>query len=281
MIKWLLLSFLILLGFIAFSICWVFTNLAPHKITNSIGMCFVRIPTSSFQMGPQSDENDLTRSVPPKPMRMLELFYMGTYEVTQIQYESIMGKNPSYFQGDRIAARDHTGQVTNFGANLKHPVENVSWDDAMEFCRRLSERSEEIAAGRFYTLPTEAQWEYSCRAGSRDPYSFGDNPKHLPEFAWFRDNSLGLTHPVGKKKRNAWGLYDMHGNVSEWCLDSYPFPEQETDDRATAFNKTDFRIYRGGNWYVEAELCQSDARDWENRSYKLGMGFRVAMFLRK
>lgn len=281
MIKWILLSLLILLGLSLLSIGWVFTNRAPLELTNSIGMRLIRIPAGSFSTSLRSDEDQVYAYSKQKRITMLGSFYIGMYEVTQAQYEMIMGENPSYFRGDRIAVRDHSGNLTNPFAYLNYPVENVSWDNAIEFCRRLSERPQEVAAGRFYTLPTEVQWEYSCRAGSRESYSFGDNPNHLPEFAWFRDNSLGLTHPVGKKKRNAWGLYDMHGNVSEWCLDSYPFPEQETDDRATAFNKTDFRIYRGGNWYVEAELCQSDARDWENRSYKLAMGFRVAMFLRK
>jgi|688.fasta_scaffold91067_2 formylglycine-generating enzyme required for sulfatase activity len=281
MIKWVLLSFLTLLGFVLFSIGWGFNILAPNKVTNSIGMSFVRIPAGTVQIGPPSDEDDFYAYSRQKRMTKVDSFYIGTYEVTQAQYETIMGENPSYFRGDRIAIRDHTGHAINFLAHLNYPVENVSWDHAIEFCRRLSERPQEVEAGRYYTLPTEIQWEYACRAGSRDPYSFGDNPKHLAEFAWFRDNSLGLTHPVGKKKRNAWGLYDMHGNVSEWCLDSYPFPEQETDDQATAFNKTDLRIYRGGNWYVEAELCRADARDWEHRSYKLAMGFRVAMLLKK
>jgi eukaryotic-like serine/threonine-protein kinase len=126
------------------------------------------------------------------------------YEVTQGEYERVMGTNPSHFKGDP-----------------RLPVETVSWQDAMTFCERLSALPAERSAGRVYRLPTEAEWEYACRAGSTTIYSFGDSEGSLGDYAWYDSNSGSKTHPVGQKRPNAWGLYDMHGNVWEWCSDWY------------------------------------------------------------
>ena len=130
-------------------------------------------------------------------------YYLGAFEVNQDQYEKVMGDNPSHFKGG------------------KNPVDHVYWQEAVYFCKTLSKLPEEKAAGRVYRLPTEAEWEYACRAGSTTAYSFGDNAQRLSEYAWFGDVPGGKTHPVGEKKPNRWGLYDMHGNVSEWCRDWY------------------------------------------------------------
>jgi formylglycine-generating enzyme required for sulfatase activity len=178
-------------------------------------------------------------------------FLLGKHEVTQAQWEAVMGNNPSVFKKS--------------GADA--PVENVSWDDAMAFCKKLNER--ERAAGRLpggyeYTLPTEAQWEYACRAGSHGDYgklADGSEGK-LDEMGWYNRNSGGKTHPVGQKKPNAWGLYDMHGNVREWCLDE----------------EGSFRVYRGGGWFTDASHCRSDDRKWGGPGSRVSfLGFRLAL----
>jgi formylglycine-generating enzyme required for sulfatase activity len=122
-------------------------------------------------------------------------FAIGKYPVTQEQYQAVMGNNPSYFQG-----------------NPQNPVESVSYDDAVVFCQKLSEMT-----GKNYRLPTESEWEYACRAGTTTDYYFGDDANQLGDYAWYEDNSGLITHPIGQKLPNAWGLYDMHGNVWEWC----------------------------------------------------------------
>ncbi|BAF36128.1 hypothetical protein [Microcystis phage LMM01] len=170
----------------------------------------------------------------------IKSFRIGKYPVTQIQYQAVMGANPSYFQG-----------------NPQNPVENVSWNDAQAFCQKLSK-----ATGKQYRLPTEAEWEYACRAGTTTEYYFGDDYRQLGDYAWYFDNSQGTTHPVGLKLPNAWGLYDMHGNVWEWCQNS---------------------CVRGGSWGISSNLCRSAIRDHDLylrgfRDYDIG--FRVAETIR-
>jgi formylglycine-generating enzyme required for sulfatase activity len=192
----------------------------PKEITNSIGMKLVLIPKGTFMMGsPKSDEGrqwDETQH----EVTISKDYYLGVYEVTQAQYEKVMGKNPSYFQGAKVG---------NENADL--PVENVSWDDTVEFCKKLSDLPEEKKAGRVYRLPTEAEWEYACRAGGVTAFSFGESSESLGDYAWFDENSRRQTHPVGQKKPNAWGLYDLHGNVWEWCSDRYgEYPQGAVSD---------------------------------------------------
>jgi len=219
---------------------------------NSIGMRFVPISAGTFTMGEDKTAHKVT---------LTQAFELGQYEVTQKQYETVMGTNPSREKGPQ------------------NPVEHVSWDDAVEFCRKLSA---EKKAGYIYRLSTEAEWEYSCRAGTTTKYSFGDSDSELGDYAWYNDNGLeglsGVTrHPVGRKKPNAWGLYDMHGNVGEWCQDWYgDYPSGSVTDPIGPVSGK-YRSSRGGSFVNPASLVRS-ARRTPTRPGKRssGLGFRPA-----
>ena len=189
---------------------------------------------------------------------MTKAFELGVYEVTQEQYEAVMGENPSRFKG------------------AQNPVEKVSWDDAVEFCRQLSALPAEKASGYVYRLPTEAEWEYACRAGTTTVYSFGDSDSELGDYAWYDKNSGKTTHPVGGRKPNAWGLYDMHGNVWEWCQDRYgDLPSGSVTDPLGASSGSD-RVYRGGSWSNFSGICRSAFRiRFTPVNRNLTSGFRV------
>ena len=167
--------------------------------------------------------------------------YFGKYEVTQAQWQAIMGNNPSYFKGD-----------------LSRPVEHVSWNDCQKFIKKLNARTEVKSAGITFRLPTEEEWEYTCRAGSKGKYGLLADGREgtLDEMGWYEDNDDKI-HPVGQKKPNAWGLYDMHGNVWEW----------------TASANGSNRIFRGGSFYNDASYCESGSGNWfipDSRNNSLG-----------
>jgi formylglycine-generating enzyme required for sulfatase activity len=193
-------------------------------------------------------------------------FELGVYEVTQEQYEQVMGSNPSKFP---TSSRQKIKGPQN-------PVENVSWDDAVEFCRKLTELPAEKSAGYVYRLPTEAEWEYACRAGTTTKYSFGDSASELNDYAWRAQNSEATTHPVGGKQPNAWGLYDMHGNVFEWCQDWYAdYPSGSTTDPTGAASGL-YRVYRGGSWRGLSDSSSSARRARRAPRYHGNdRGFRV------
>ncbi len=228
--------------------------LNQQPITNSIGMKLKLLPAGQFVMG--SDQREADKRT--HQVTLTKPFYVGIHEVTQEQYEKVMGTNPSGFKGPQ------------------NPVEQVSWEDAVEFCRKLSELPEEKAAGRVYRLPTEAQWEYACRAGTTTEYSFGNDAESLGEYSWFFANSGGKTHAVGQKLPNAWGLYDMHGNVFEWCMDRYgDYPRGSVTDPVGASSGSN-RVCRGGSWIYAAEGCRSAIRKRDYPSDRNDdYGFRV------
>jgi formylglycine-generating enzyme required for sulfatase activity len=204
---------------------------------NSIGMDFVLIPAGTFLMGSNDGSND---EKPVHEVRLSKSFYLGKYEVTQGQWQAIMGTNPSNFKGD---------------ANL--PVENVSWNEMQEFIRKLNAKEGDTK----YRLPTEAEWEYAARAGTTTAYSFGNDERQLGEYAWYSPNSGNKTHPVGQKKPNAWGLYDMHGNVWEWVQDWYgPYTAGSAVDPAGPASGS-FRVHRGGGWTLVAWFCRPAYRN--------------------
>jgi formylglycine-generating enzyme required for sulfatase activity len=225
------------------------------------------IKAGTFTMGsPDSEAGRLLDEGPQHAVTISKDFWLGKFPVTQAQYQALTGTNPSAFQTD---------------PNL--PVECVSWDNAVAFCQKLTDQEQaagRLPAGYAFQLPTEAQWEYACRAGTTTPYA-GD----LEEMTWYDKNSAGSTHPVGQKKPNAWGLYDMHGNVREWCADKYgPYSTGPVTDPLGV--KGPYRVQRGGSWYLAARYCRSAAR-YSAVSGGIGggsgifvssiLGFRVAL----
>jgi len=206
---------------------------------NGVTLDMVLIPAGSFTMGDDSGDSD---ERPAHRVAISKPFYLGKYEVTQEQWEAVMGSNPSHFKGP------------------KNPVEEVSWDDCQTFVAKVNAKY--AGTGRQFTLPTEAQWEYACRAGSTTQYSLADDEGSLGDYAWFAGNSGGRTHPVGQKKPNAFGLYDMHGNVWEWCQDRYDsdyYGNSPTDDPTGAASGS-YRVLRGGGWLIIAWSCRSAFR---------------------
>jgi len=223
-------------------------------------MEFVLIPAGEFTMGSPAPDSVTWDKRPQHQVKFLKPFYMARHEVTQAQYQAVMGTNPSHFKG----------------ADL--PVDTVSWYDATEFCRRLEER-----VGRRVRLPTEAKWEYACRAGTTTRYHFGDSADDLGKHAWYWDNSGEKTHAVGGKPPNAWGLHDMHGNVFEWCIDrSSTYPSARLIDPSQPGNKhgySEWRIMRGGSWGFASRCLGSADRygDVPGARYNY-YGFRVVTF---
>ena len=222
---------------------------ANRGITNSLGMKLVPIAKGKLQMGSGVQEEGYRFNESRHEVTLTRDYYLGAFEVTQAQYSKLMGNNPSHFQGDQVEGVDSSN----------HPVDQVSWEDAVEFCKRLSELPEERAAGRVYRLPTEAEWEYACRAGSNAPFGFG-GLELADDYGWFSSNSKGKSQPVGQKEPNAWGLYDMHGNVKEWCSDwAGDYPEGAVSDPIGA-SEGYSRMNRGGCWLYDAASCKSGER---------------------
>jgi formylglycine-generating enzyme required for sulfatase activity len=218
---------------------------------NSIGMKLAFIPAGTFTMGSPPDERMRQDEERQRQVRISRPFRISVTEVTQAQWQAVMDMNRSAHQGEDL------------------PVENISWRDAVEFCQRLSEKE-----GKRYRLPTEAEWEYACRAGVSGAFS---PDADLEEIAWFDDNSGGQSRPVGLKRPNAWGLYDMHGNVAEWCSDAYgPYEgDGEIVDPAGP-EQGRGRVVRGGSWRGFPPSLRCAARSSAPESYQLPyIGFRV------
>jgi formylglycine-generating enzyme required for sulfatase activity len=217
-------------------------------------MELVLIPAGTFQMG--SDDSDAYDSEKPMhTVRITQPFYLGKYEVTQGQWQAVMGNNPSKFTGDP-----------------NRPVESVSWDDVQEFIRRLNSRE----GGATYRLPTEAEWEYAARAGTTTRWSFGDEASQLELYAWYGENDGLQTHPVGQLQPNRWGIYDMHGNVWEWVQDWYGGYASSTAVDPAGPSSGSGRVIRGGGWSSTARFCRSAFRGHDAPGYRYGyLGFRL------
>jgi formylglycine-generating enzyme required for sulfatase activity len=222
----------------------------------------VYIPAGTFMMGSEDDEYGYTS---PIHQVTLQGFGIGAYEVTQAQYEAVMGVNPSYH---RMPYDPQSGN---------RPVDLVTWDNAREFCTALSS-----VTGRTFTLPSEAQWEYTCRAESNTLFSFGDDDSLLGNYAWYELNSGNWTHYVGTKLPNAWGLYDMHGNVVEWCLDTWHenYTGAPTDGSAWEPDAGVTRVLRGGEYCFSASDLRSAYRRYSHQySSTDSYGFRIVEIL--
>jgi predicted Zn finger-like uncharacterized protein len=255
----------------------------PKQLANSLGMKLVLIPAGTFQMGSPLSEPNRSDDEQQHEVEITQPFYMGVYEVTQEEYERVMDTNPSNFK--QVA-----GQNTR-----RFPVENVSWHDAVEFCRKLSELPAEKNAGRVYRLPTEAEWEYACRDGASDPgpFFFQKPSRSLSsDQANFNGNYPYGDAPQGRYLQrpvpvddpsyepNGYGLYHMHGNVWEWCKDWYgPYdPSKRQDPKGP--QDGDRRVLRGGSWYYAGGPggCRAAGRGWSEPGirYHVG-GFRVVL----
>jgi formylglycine-generating enzyme required for sulfatase activity len=225
-------------------------------ITNSIGMKLTYIPPGTFSMGSPKDEKDRSEDEEQHEVEITKGFYLGVYEVTQGEYEKVMGANPSYFSSKGDGKTKVAGVDTS-----RFPVESVSYEDAVKFCTTLSALPEEKQKKRAYRLPTEAEWEYACRGGatSKTPFHFGQS---LSSDQANFDGKLGRTCKVGSYQPNGFGLYDMHGNVWEWCSDwygkDYYGKSPKRDPQGPSEGSS--RVFRGGCWINRAESCAAAYR---------------------
>ena len=228
-----------------------------NELVNTIGMEFVRIEVGTFRMGAPARRAGRSDDRSRYTIHISQPFYLGKYEVTQGQWRAVLGDNPSHF--------------TDCGDTC--PVENVSWEDAQAFIEELNLRE----GIRVYRLPTEAEWEYATRAGTRTVYSFGNTKSQLRAYGWYRDNSDNTTHPVRGKRPNGWGLYDLHGNVWEWVADWYgDYPSGRVTDPQGPSSGT-HRVIRGGGWRYNARDCRTASRGIGMPGFRSSyVGFRLA-----
>ena len=237
---------------------------------NGLKMKLVWCPPRNFTMGSPKSEKDRFENEDQVEVTLTKGFWLGKYEVTQSEWKQVMATE--FWKG---------ANLTKEGADF--PATWVNWPDATEFCRKLTEQERNkgrMPDGWEYTLPTEAQWECACRAGTKTKFSFGDDESKLGEYAWFVVNTSiageGYAHQMGRKKPNPWGLCDMHGNVWEWCRDYYAekLPggrDPEVTEKAYA------RVLRGGSWRSDVALCRSAYR-WPTPGARDNfIGFRVAL----
>jgi len=227
---------------------------------DGVKLVMVEIPAGEFLMGSTFPGN-IKHEYPQHKVIISKPFYLGKYEVTQMQWTKVMGNNPSFFKRKRTEG--------------PRPVEDVSWNDAQEFITKLNGMT-----GQKFRLPTEAEWEYACRAGSTTKYFFGDDMEGLEEYAWYMDNSNYRSHPSGLKKPNPFGLYDILGNVWEWCSDRYGSKyysaSPETDPKGP--NSGKYHIVRGGGWHWPGMGLRSAHRYYHESTHKYAnIGLRLAM----
>jgi formylglycine-generating enzyme required for sulfatase activity len=271
---------------------------AEVEISSLLRIKLCLSPPGEFVMGsPQAEVDALIQSVadrnwqahfrseaPQHPVRLTKAFYLGVYPVTQQQYQEVMGVNPSTFS----RTGQHKDAVRDSDPD-QHPVEMVCWLDAVNFCNRLSEKeglnpyylriADEVAVlgGNGYRLPTEAERECACRAGTTTRWSFGDNETNLPQHGWTELNAGRQTHPVGKLTANPYGLYDLHGNVWEWCWDWHGDYAPAASTNPTGPSTGTVRVLRGGAFDYSPSYSRSALRDrYEPWLHAYNFGFRVA-----
>jgi len=235
---------------------------ANGRTIKDLNLVMINVQPGEFVMGSDQWAGD---EKPAHKVRITNEFWIGRTEVTQAQYEKIMGNNPSLYAGDNS------------------PVEQVSWKEAMEFCRKLTESEKKagsLPAGYAYRLPTEAEWEYACRAGTTGDYS-----GKVEDISWNGTNSKNSTQDVATKSPNPWGIYDMHGNVWEWCMDSCNYGENGVSNdtfKEGQVNpcsvKGDNKLLKGGSWCFDPKRCRSSARYADSPDFKAAdIGFRIVL----
>jgi formylglycine-generating enzyme required for sulfatase activity len=255
-------------------------SLIALDLGGEVKMMLVLIPAGKFLMGGEASAAETARKFqeygsqesyyvgehPQREVNISKPFYMGRWEVTRPQWRAVMGSEP--WKGKKCD-RPGAGDIAN----------HVSWDDANKFCLAISKKT-----GRKFALPTEAQWEYACRAGSKSAFSFGDDELKLGLYAWYAANALGVNEPhphsAGQKHPNILGLYDMHGNAAEWCRDWYAekFYQTAGDTDPENTEKTEHRVLRGGQWDLYPDACRSAYRFKDApAARRCGYGFRVVI----
>jgi formylglycine-generating enzyme required for sulfatase activity len=234
------------------------------NITNTIGMALKEIPAGTFTMGSPEGEPDRDSAEHQHPVTISKSFYMQSTEVTQKQWKAVMATEP--WKGKSLVKEGPNNAATY-----------VSWDDAVAYCKKLSEKE-----GKTYRLPTEAEWEYACRAGTKTAWSFGDDEKALGDYAWYRENAWDIdekyAHQVELKKPNAFGLYDMYGNVYEWCHDYFEedYYKQSPAKDPTGPTSGSSRVLRGGSWSDGTRDSRSADRNWYGAGGRYdNVGFRL------
>ena len=223
---------------------------------NGVSFEMVRVEGGTFRMGATSEQKDEADS-DEKPVHGVTLssYYIGKTEVTQALWQAVMGSNPSHFEGSDL------------------PVECVSWNDCQEFIQKLNRLT-----GRNFRLPTEAEWEFACRGGNNSRGYKYSGSNNLGSVAWYDDNSGGQTHPVGTKAPNELGIFDMSGNVWEWCNDWYGNYTSNSQTNPTGPHSGSLRVFRGGSWFIDARICRSSFRISSNPTYRnYNLGLRLAL----
>lgn len=250
------------LSLLAFVGCGELVEQGEESITKyvenascGLNMKMIWVDGGTFTMGATAEQgSDAYWDEPPTHSVTLDGYYIAECEVTHAQWRAIMGSSPSYFTGDTSL-----------------PVEQVSWNDIQEFCEELSSKT-----GKKYTLPTEAQWEYAARGGNKSKGYKYSGSNTIGDVAWYYDNSSSTTHPVKQKQPNELGLYDMSGNVWEWCSDWKGSYSNSSQTNPTGPSSGNYRVIRGGSWYSGAGGCRVSKREQDYPSSRyFGFGFRV------
>ena len=253
-------------------------QVAENSLTNSIGMEFVLLPSGSFQMGSKDpDAKAFANERPQHQVVISKSFYLAKYEVSQGQWEAVMGSNPYSLKRTNSSWESMIAVPGRFIHNDKPAT--VSWNDAQDFIKQLNQ----IEGHHRYRLPTEAEWEYAARARSSTSYFFGDDIDGLSKFAWYGEDFVtGSTHPVGQKAANSWGLHDIYGNVWEWVHDRYGDNYYQSSSQVDPVGPQDgtTRVVRGGSWHQTATDWRSSfRRDYPPDYRGISIGFRLALSL--
>ena len=230
-------------------------NIITIPVKKGISIEMVRVEAGTFTMGATPEmEYPWNDEKPTHQVILTNDYYIGKYEVTQALWQAVMGKNPSKFKGDNL------------------PVENVSWDDCQEFISKLNS-----VTGKAFRLPTEAEWEYAARGGKKSRGYQYSGSNNISDVAWYTDNSGSKTHAVGSKQENELGIYDMSGNVWEWCQDWYGTYSSSSQVNPTGAASGSRRVFRGGSWRITAWYCRSSCRDILTPDYRYALGLRLVL----